>query len=60
MNLNSIRHLMWRLRRDDEGQDLMEYALLMSLIAIVAMGAVQTVGNTVTTLFWDAIAAATP
>ena len=41
----------------DEGQDLMEYGLLMALIAIVALGAVQSVGNTVTSVFWNAIAA---
>jgi Flp pilus assembly pilin Flp len=60
MNLDRIRHLVWRWRRDAAGQVVMEYALLMSLIAIVAMGAVQTVGTTVSTLFWDVIAAATP
>ena len=48
-----VRHL----RRHDEGQDLLEYAMLVALIAIVAMGAVQTVGNTVNDVFWSAIAA---
>ena len=28
------------IRRNDEGQDLLEYALLVALIAIVAVGAV--------------------
>ena len=42
--------------RLDEGQDLLEYGLLMALIAIFAIGAVSTLGNTVNTVFWQAIA----
>lgn len=58
MGAHIIEHVIKRVRRDD-GQDLLEYALLMTLIAIVAMGAVDTVGQTVKTLFWDVIDAAT-
>jgi Flp pilus assembly pilin Flp len=47
-----------RFRRRDEGQDLLEYGMLAALIAIVALGAVQTLGNTITGVFWNAIAAA--
>jgi Flp pilus assembly pilin Flp len=42
---------------DEEGQDLLEYAVLCALIAIVALGAVQAVGNTINNVFWSAIAA---
>ena len=42
---------------DDRGQDLLEYGLLMSLIVIVAMASVKTLGDTVKTLLWDVIAA---
>jgi Flp pilus assembly pilin Flp len=45
-------------RTSDDGQDLLEYGLLAALIAIIALGAVTTVGNTVTGVFWNAIAAA--
>lgn len=45
-----------RLRRSEDGQDLLEYGLLMALIAIFAIGAVASVGNTVNDVFWDAIA----
>ena len=45
-----------RLRRSEDGQDLLEYGLLMALIAIFAMGAVATLGNTINTLFWTTIA----
>jgi Flp pilus assembly pilin Flp len=40
-----------------EGQDLLEYALLVALIAVVAVGAVTTVGVTINTAFWQVIAA---
>ncbi len=42
----------------EEGQDLLEYGLLVALIAMVAVGAVTTPGNTITGVFWNAIAAA--
>jgi len=42
----------------DEGQDLLEYALLAALIALAAAGAVSTLGQTIGTTFWDFIAAA--
>lgn len=45
-----------KLRRSEDGQDLLEYGLLVALIAIVAIGAVTTVGNTIYTVFWQAIA----
>lgn len=48
-----------RLRvQSEDGQDLLEYGLLAALIAIVALGAVATVGRTITTVFWDLISAA--
>jgi Flp pilus assembly pilin Flp len=46
-----------RLRKADDGQDLLEYGLLAALIAIVALGAVSTVGTTIYTVFWRTIAA---
>ena len=45
-----------RLRRSEEGQDLLEYGLLAALIAIIAIGAVTTVGNTIHSVFWQSIA----
>lgn len=43
-------------RREEEGQDLLEYGLLVALIAIIAIGAVTAVGNTINTVFWTTIA----
>lgn len=45
-------------KRSEEGQDLLEYGLLASLIALVALGAVGMVGTTLNTIFWQAIAVA--
>jgi len=37
--------------RNDEGQDLLEYALLIALIALVAIAAVGLAGGAVKTIF---------
>ena len=39
--------------RQDEGQDLIEYALLAGLISIVAIAAMTVVGTTINGLFWE-------
>lgn len=36
---------------DEEGQDLLEYALLVALIALVAFGAVKLAGTNVNSIF---------
>jgi Flp pilus assembly pilin Flp len=41
----------------EEGQDLLEYGLLAALIALVALGAVTAVGQTIYNVFWQAIPA---
>jgi Flp pilus assembly pilin Flp len=45
-----------RFMRRNDGQDLIEYGLLMALIALVALGAVGTVGQTIHNVFWQTIA----
>jgi pilus assembly protein Flp/PilA len=47
-----------RVARREDGQDLLEYGLLCALIALVAVGAVTTVGNTINDVLWEVIAAA--
>ena len=37
--------------RNEEGQDLLEYALLVALIALVAFGAVKLAGTSVNGIF---------
>jgi len=50
------RELWRRLGPSESGQDLLEYALLVALIVVVAVGAVTSVGTTLKTVFWDVIA----
>ena len=37
--------------RKEDGQDLIEYALLVALIALVAVGAITLAGTNVNTIF---------
>jgi pilus assembly protein Flp/PilA len=39
--------------RNEEGQDLLEYALLVALIALIAIGAVGMAGTSVSAIFQD-------
>ena len=39
--------------RQEEGQDLLEYALLVALIALIAIGAVGMAGESVNDIFAD-------
>ena len=45
-----------RLVRNDEGQDLLEYGLLVVLIAIVAMAGITSVSGVVNNVLWGTIA----
>ena len=49
-----------RFRRDDSAQDLIEYALLIGLVALVAVTAVSQVGQTILGVFWSVIASSIP
>ncbi|HET6342192.1 MAG TPA: Flp family type IVb pilin [Gemmatimonadota bacterium] len=44
---------------DESGQDLVEYAMLLALIALIVIGAVTLLGQNIKTTF-DTIAAAIP
>ena len=50
-----LKRIVNRRFRDELGQDLLEYAFLMALIAIVAMVSVGTLGSVIRTIFWDSI-----
>jgi pilus assembly protein Flp/PilA len=45
--MNSVKSFV----NNDEGQDLLEYALLVALIALVAIAAVTAAGTSVSTIF---------
>ena len=42
--------------RRDEGQDLLEYSLLVALIALVPVGAVTAAGGSINSLYGDIVA----
>ena len=44
-----------RLVLRDDGQDLLEYGLLVTLIALVAVVSITTLGTTINTVFWSGI-----
>lgn len=46
-----MKAILVRLLRDDRGQDLIEYALLAGLIAVVAVAAITQTGTAVQGLF---------
>ncbi len=47
-----------RLVHRDEGQDLIEYGLLVALIALVVVGSVTATGKAVFDIFWQNIGSA--
>lgn len=46
--------------RGEEGQDLVEYAMLLAFIALIAIAGVKTLGTTVNTFFSNVAAALNP
>jgi pilus assembly protein Flp/PilA len=49
-----MKALALQLWRDEEGQDLTEYALLLVLIALAAVASVKTLANAITSVFNNA------
>ena len=47
--------LLQRWLRLEDGQDLLEYAMLAALIAVAAVGAVTLLGDHINRVFWQAI-----
>ena len=45
--MNAIRNLL----QDESGASAVEYGLLVALIAVVIIGAVRTLGTTISTMF---------
>ena len=45
-----------RLAQEKDAQDLLEYAFLAALIAIVVMAGVTTLGNQINSVLWQSIA----
>ena len=54
---SDMQILLKRLWQDEQGQDLVEYALLLVLIALVAASTVQTLGTAIKSVFTNASSA---
>jgi pilus assembly protein Flp/PilA len=46
-----MRNLVQRFAKDEEGASLVEYGMLVGLIAVVCIGAVTALGGTINTVF---------
>ena len=46
-----MKNLFVRFVREDEGQDIIEYALLAAFISVVAWALLQTIGQDVVTMY---------
>ena len=49
--------MIWRLYKNEEGQDMIEYGLLASFISIVALVAIKLIGPLVVALYQSIVAA---
>jgi len=46
-----MKNLLMRLWKEEEGQDLTEYALLLVLVALAAIGALGTLASAINNVF---------
>ncbi|HWF37055.1 MAG TPA: Flp family type IVb pilin [Candidatus Acidoferrales bacterium] len=57
MNLvreETMKNLLVRLWKDDDGQDLVEYGLLLVLVALLSVTFITTIGQKLSTIFSNA------
>ena len=54
-----MKNLLTRLWKEDEGQDLVEYGLLLVLIALLSVGFISTIGNQLGSIFSNAASSLT-
>jgi pilus assembly protein Flp/PilA len=46
-----LMNLVWKLRRDTRGQDLIEYALMAGFVAVAAGAIMPNVSSSISTIF---------
>jgi pilus assembly protein Flp/PilA len=49
--MTTLLAMLQTLKKDEEGATMVEYGLMLALIAVIAMAAVLGVGNATSTLF---------
>ena len=55
--MDAFKNQLRRLVREESGQDIIEYALMIVLVALVVAGAVPSISGAVSTVFSKAISA---
>jgi pilus assembly protein Flp/PilA len=55
-----MKNLMTRFVREDSGQDLVEYALLLGVITVLCVVAIQTIGTQVAEIYNAVVGIVTP
>lgn len=51
MEVTSMLELLNRFWREEEGQDMVEYALIIALVAVVIVASLKSVGTTIESVF---------
>ena len=46
-----MSHLLWRLWRRDEGQDIAEYAVMLAVILVLVVGTIRLIGSQANNVF---------
>jgi Flp pilus assembly pilin Flp len=46
----NMQHL-WRLWREDEGQDIAEYAVMLAVILVIVVGTIRLIGSNANNVF---------
>jgi len=44
-------HRLYKLWRDDEGQDIAEYAVMLAVILVIVVGTIRLIGSNSNTVF---------
>jgi Flp pilus assembly pilin Flp len=52
-----MNHLLRKLWRDDEGQDIAEYAVMLAVILVLVVGTVRLIGSNANNAFSSAASA---
>ena len=55
-----MKKLLTRFTREEIGQDLVEYALLLGVITVLCVVAIQTIGTQVAQIYQAVVAIVTP
>ncbi len=49
--MQQLLNCLWNIWNDDQGQDIAEYALMLTVILLVVVGAVTSIGSHANTIF---------